>query len=228
MILGSRIITIDGPAGAGKSTLAKALAARLGWTYLDTGAMYRAVGLAARQVGIDVENEASLAGLMEKIDIRVAAGPDATRVFLDDKDVSGKIREPIISSLASRASKWPVVRKAMVEMQRRLGNSGEIVAEGRDMGTVVFPDAILKFFLDAGLEERARRRYEELIALGEKVNSREILLDMKKRDDDDSSRSIAPLMPAEDAVRIDSTKMTIDMVLSSMMKLARNKSLIEA
>ncbi|MDY6852624.1 MAG: (d)CMP kinase, partial [Thermodesulfobacteriota bacterium] len=161
---GRRIITIDGPAGAGKSTVARALANRLGWTYLDTGAMYRAVGLAAFEDGADVSDEKAMTRLMAGLDLKVAASPETTRVYLAGREVTSEIRQPHISGLASAASALGVVRRAMVDLQRRLGAAGEIVAEGRDMGTVVFPRAEIKFFIDASLEERARRRFEELQA----------------------------------------------------------------
>lgn len=215
------IITIDGPAGAGKSTLARSMARHLGWTYLDTGAMYRAVGLAAFEAGVDVTDSESMTRIMTDLDLRVAPGPDATRVFLGEREITSEIRQPHISGLASAASALGVVRQAMLHLQRRLGENGRIVAEGRDMGTVVFPDAGIKFFLDASLQERAHRRYLELLGLGEAVTLDAVTSDMQRRDAADSSRALAPLKPAPDAVHLDSTAMTIPEVLETMLGVVR-------
>lgn len=218
-----RIITIDGPAGAGKSTMARALAARLGWTYLDTGAMYRAVGLAAFEQGADVSDEKTMTRLMAGLDLKVAASPETTRVYLAGREVTSEIRQPHISGLASTASALGVVRRAMVELQRRLGSAGGMVAEGRDMGTVVFPQAGIKFFLDASLEERARRRFEELQAGNEALSLAQVTTDMSRRDETDSSRALAPLRPAEDAVLLDSTRLGREDVLARMLDVIKKE-----
>ncbi len=217
------IITIDGPAGAGKSTLARALAAHLGWTYLDTGAMYRAVGLAAYEAGVDVSDQEALSQVVSSLELDIAPGPEATRVFLNGREVTTAIREPHISSLASRASAWDFVRRAMVSLQQRLGSNGRIVAEGRDMGTVVFPEAGLKFFLDAKPEERAGRRYKELIEMGRDVRLEDVAEDMAQRDLADSTRDLAPLRPADSAVIIDTTGQPPDEVLSRLIEVAEEK-----
>jgi len=216
-------VTIDGPSGAGKSTISKLLAARLNYTYLDTGAMYRVVGLKVKRAGIDLEAENAkqqLEELLESLDeMTMAPGADGqeTRVMLAGEDVSEIIRTPEMAMLASRVSAEPAVRKKLTEMQRAIGKNGGIVAEGRDMGTVVLPEAEHKFFLDASPEERAKRRQKQLITQGQQVDFAEILAQISKRDKDDSSRSLAPLTPAADAVIIDSSQMSIEEVVSFML-----------
>jgi cytidylate kinase len=216
------IVTIDGPSGAGKSSISKLLAARLNYTYLDTGAMYRVVGLQVLRAGLDLEAEGArgkLVQLLAGLDMALASGKEGeeTRAFLNGEDVSEAIRTPEMAMLASRASAEPEVRKKLTEMQRTIGNNGAIVAEGRDMGTIVFPDAMHKFFLVATPEERARRRQKQFAGNGQKIEFKELLAQIEKRDRDDSSRSLAPLQPAEDAVIIDSSEMNIDEVVSFML-----------
>ena len=222
------IVTIDGPSGAGKSTISKLLAAKLNFTYLDTGAMYRVVGLQVQRAGFDLEAEGArerLVQLLEGLDMTLASGEEGkeTRAFLDGEDVSDAIRTPEMAMIASRASAEPEVRKKLTEMQRTIGNNGAIVAEGRDMGTIVFPDAMHKFFLDATPEERAMRRQKQLEESGQKIEFQELLAQIQKRDRDDSSRSLAPLQPAEDAVIIDSSEMNIDEVVSFMLTAIKEK-----
>ena len=217
------IITIDGPSGAGKSTISKLLAAKLQYTYLDTGAMYRVVGLRVKRSGLDLEAENAkerLIKLLETLNMTLAPGEEGqeTRALLNEEDVSDAIRTPEMSMVASRVSALPEVRNKLTEMQRSIGSNGAIVAEGRDMGTVVFPDAKYKFFLDATPEERAKRRQDQLLQKGQKVEYEELLVQIQKRDRDDSSRSLAPLKPAADAVIIDSSEMSIDDVVSFMLK----------
>jgi cytidylate kinase len=216
------IVTIDGPSGAGKSTISKLLASRLHYTYLDTGAMYRVVGLQVERSGLDLEEDGArekLAQLLAGLDLQLAPGEEGkeTRAFLNGEDVSDAIRTPEMAMVASRASAEPEVRKKLTEMQRKIGNNGAIVAEGRDMGTVVFPDAMHKFFLDASPEERAMRRQKQLAGNGQKIEFQELLAQIQKRDRDDSSRSLAPLHPAEDAVIIDSSEMNVEEVVSFML-----------
>ena len=217
------IITIDGPAGAGKSTLARTLSDRLGWTLLDTGAMYRAVGLAVMEAGVDVNDEHAVTDVMDGLELTVSQGENNTRVFLSGREVTDFIRVPRISTLASTASSYAVVREAMVVLQRKIGLEGKIVAEGRDMGTVVFPKARIKFFLDADPKIRAGRRYEELIAKGHSVDLADVEKDMIQRDKNDASRALAPLRPAEDAIRIDSTRLTIKGVLDRMLDFVKEE-----
>jgi cytidylate kinase len=228
MVEKKNIVTIDGPSGAGKSTISKLLAARLQYTYLDTGAMYRVVGLQVERSGLDLEGgdaREKLVQLLDSLDMKLAPGEEGqeTRAFLHGEDVSQAIRTPEIAMVASRVSAEPEVRKKLTEMQRAIGNNGAIVAEGRDMGTIVFPQAKHKFFLDASPEERARRRQKQLLEKGQKVNYAELLAQIEKRDRDDSSRSLAPLKPAADAVVIDSSQMSIDEVVSFMLQSVQGK-----
>ena len=215
------IITIDGPSGAGKSTISKLLAKKLHYTYLDTGAMYRVVGLKVRRDGLDLEADGAqqqLAGLLAGLDLALAPAEDGgeTRAFLDGEDVSQAIRSPEMAMVASRVSAEPQVRSKLTEMQQKIGSNGAIVAEGRDMGTVVFPNAAHKFFLDATAEERARRRVRQLEENGQQVKYDEILAQITKRDRDDRNRSLAPLKAAADAVIVDSSTMTIEQVVDFM------------
>ncbi|MEK6196934.1 MAG: (d)CMP kinase [Desulfobacterales bacterium] len=222
------IITIDGPSGAGKSTISKLLAAKLHYTYLDTGAMYRVVGLQVERAGLDLEAEGAredLVQLLAGLDMTLAPGEEGkdTRAFLNGEDVSDAIRKPEMAMVASRVSAQAEVRKKLTERQRTIGKNGAIVAEGRDMGTIVFPDAIHKFFLDASPEERAQRRQKQLAENGQKVEFQEILAQIQKRDRDDSGRSLAPLQPAEDAIIIESSEMSIDEVVSFMLAAVNKK-----
>ena len=217
------IITIDGPAGAGKSTLARALARRLDWTYLDTGALYRAIGLASVENRADPGDAGSMGELLEGLEVSIRTDSEVNRVFLNGREITSDIRQPEVSTAASQASALPVVRAALLDIQRNIGQKGQIVVEGRDMGTVVFPRAGIKFFLEASLEERAKRRYKELIALGHKVGPEEVLEQMEARDRADFTRSLSPLSPAADAVRIDATVLSVDEVMQLMLKVIEEK-----
>jgi cytidylate kinase len=204
-------VAIDGPAGAGKSTASRLVAARLGFSMVDTGAIYRAVALAATRRGVSLDDDARLAELLPAVDLRFAppAAPGGgQRVLLGEEDVSTEIRTPAMSLGASKVSARPVVRAGLLDLQRRLalapGNAGAVL-EGRDIGTVVFPDADVKFFLTASAEERARRRHAELRAKGDPQSFEEVLADQLRRDRDDSQRAVAPLRPADDAIVIDTT-----------------------
>ncbi len=212
------IVTIDGPSGAGKSTISRGLATKLHFTYLDTGAMYRAVGLALERQGIDLADTPALAQCLEAIDLTlVPNGDDDVRVLLNGEDISQAIRTPEMGMVASRVSANPLVREKLTGLQRQMGEKGGIVAEGRDMGTVVFPKATCKFFLNASAEERARRRQAQLTEKGQIVDYQEILDQISKRDYDDSKRELAPLKPAPDAILVDSSSMGPDAVIAFML-----------
>jgi cytidylate kinase len=215
------IITIDGPAGAGKSTISQMLARRLNYLYLDTGAMYRAVALRVLKEKIYPGDEKALERLCKEIVISFAEDSRGQRILCQGEDVTEKIREPEVSWMASTVSMKRPVREAMVALQRKIGERGGLVAEGRDTGTVVFPRAEAKFFLDADPRERALRRFRELKAKGKEARQEEVEEDVRKRDDQDSSRNLAPLKPAEDAHRIDSTGLTPEEVVERMLDVLR-------
>lgn len=225
MLDAKAIVTIDGPSGAGKSTISRGLAARLHFTYLDTGAMYRAVGLALEQQGIDLADTAALKKCLAGIELTLLPnGDDDVRVLLNGEDVSQAIRTPEMGLLASRVSANPLVREKLTALQRQLGEKGGIVAEGRDMGTVVFPKAACKFFLSASAEERARRRQKQLAGKGQTVDYQEILDQISKRDYDDSRRELAPLKPADDAITVDSSRLDAAAVIDCMLASIATKS----
>lgn len=211
------VIAIDGPVGAGKSTVARAAAQRLGYRYVDTGAMYRSVAWAAGRQGVDLMDREGVAGLAREVEIEFVPAPDGQRVIVGGTDVTEAIRTPQVSEGASIASAYPEVRQAMVALQRRMGQGGGVVMEGRDIGTVVFPDAEVKIYLDATLLERARRRYEELRANGEQVSYDEVRLALLERDQRDSTREHSPLRAAPDAVVVDSTAMTVDQIVEDIL-----------
>lgn len=215
------IIAIDGPSGAGKSTLAKELAKRLGYVQLDTGAMYRALAWLAREAGLDLSDEAAVQAFCASADIELQPLNGSSRVFANGREVTNDIRTPEISMLTSQMSALRPVREAMTRLQRRMGAQGGVVLEGRDIGTVVFPDAELKFFLTASAEERGRRRFLELKAKGEATTLEATISEVKQRDAQDASRELAPLRQAEDALPIDSTGLTVDEVVSLMEQAAQ-------
>jgi CMP/dCMP kinase len=219
------IVAIDGPSGAGKSTVARAVARRLGFLYLDTGALYRAVGLKAREAGVDPHDAAAMARLCAGLDLAVRAGPDgATRVLLDGRDRTLDLRSEAVSALASAVSAQPSVRARLLGLQRDAGARGGIVMDGRDVGTVVFPDARVKVFLDADPEERARRRHAELAAKGQAEDAGATLRAVAERDAADRGRALAPLVQASDAVRIDTTRMALEAVVTQVCDLVRAAS----
>lgn len=217
------IIAIDGPSGSGKSTVGKALAKRLGYLYIDTGAMYRAVALKAKEKGIVPDDEKALGELVSSIQLSFTAGDQENRLLCDGEDITHAIRSPEMSRFASDISRNRIVREALVRMQRDLGRQGGVVLEGRDIGTVVFPDADLKFYLDADPEERGRRRYRELIQKGMDVDFKETLQEVRTRDQNDMSRPLSPLKRAEDAILIDSTNRTIEEVVEEMSRIVAEK-----
>ena len=217
------IVAIDGPSGAGKSTLAKKLAEKLGFIYLDTGAMYRALALKILRQEVDLTDEQKLAQLVNSTAVELQGDGAELRVILDGENVASEIRTPVVSQMASKASALKLVRDRMLELQRRLGERGSVVAEGRDIGTVVFPDAQVKIFLSASAAERARRRCAELRAAGQPVDLELTLREIEERDKRDSERALAPLRKAEDALMIDSSNSTADEVAASVLAEIRMK-----
>lgn len=217
------IIAIDGPSGAGKSTITKRLADRLGYVHIDTGAMFRAVALAAKRAGVDGADDGSLERLCRGIEIDFLRNNGCCRVIANGEDVTEAIRTPEISSLTSAISARKVVRDFLLTLQRRMGDQGGVILEGRDIGTVVFPDADVKFFLSASVEERGRRRWLELRAKGENVTLEDTVVAVARRDEQDSGREHAPLRRADDAMDIDSTGLSIDEVIALMEGIVREK-----
>lgn len=202
-------IAVDGPSGAGKSTIAKAVAKKLDIDYIDTGAMYRAVGYKMLQEGVALTDIEGLQAMLDDTEIDFSQG----NIYLDGVIVNDYIRTPEISKQASDCSAIGIVRKKLVDLQQKMGESKSVIMDGRDIGTVVFPDAEYKFYVTASAEERARRRYEELIAKGQDVNYDQVLIDINTRDHNDSTREITPLRKADDAVEVDTTSMNIEQVV---------------
>ncbi len=213
-----QIVTIDGPAGAGKSTVAKRLAKELNLSYLDTGAMYRALTLKAVCLGVDLEDEGALVALARKTVIDLENNVSGVKVFLDGEDVSDDIRTIEVTNKTFYVARAPRVREIMVEWQRAIGEKKGAVIEGRDVGTVVFPRATNKFYLDADIGERSRRRIDELKAKGNDVDADKLTAELKERDNKDLTRDVGPLKKADDAVLIDSTHLSIDEVIGEMLK----------
>lgn len=213
------IVTIDGPAGSGKSTAARGLSERLGFEFLDTGAMYRSVACAVIQQNVDPSDEQAVVAVSQKIKITFS---DA-KVLLDGEDVSLAIRTPEVTEAASLVAQYPAVRQELVHLQRQAAEGIDIVSEGRDQGTVVFPDAFCKFFLVADPQERARRRHDELLTQGKEITLAEILQQIDERDQRDEQRTVAPLKPADDAIEINTSMLTIDEVLDQLEQIVRSR-----
>jgi len=219
------IVAIDGPAGAGKSTVAKRLAKELGYTYMDTGAMYRAFAWRVMEQGMDLSDERELRRVLQETNIELVEQYGRPGVLLNGVDVTDRIRTPELSQLASRVSTSKIVRERMVELQRAIGSQGGVVAEGRDIGTVVFPDAEVKIYLDASSQERARRRFEEFRGQGSQGTMEETVSEMEERDRRDKERDVAPLRKADDALVIDSTDSAVDRVVERIMREIKMKML---
>lgn len=217
------IVTIDGPSGAGKSTVSQRLAERLDYQYIDTGALYRVVALKVKKENIDPENEEDLSSICNGLDVSFEQENGKLGIFLEGKDVSEEIRTPEMSLLASGVSAKNVVRNALLKIQRKLGDGGGIVIEGRDMGTVVFPEAEVKFFLNASLNVRGERRFEQYRDKGKVFDRNKIIREIEKRDLDDTKRALSPLKPADDAIKVDSTKMNIEEVVEAMLTIVQQR-----
>lgn len=219
-----RSIAIDGPAGAGKSTLARALARELGYLYVDTGAIYRTVALRAREAGADPSDPEQVAPLLEDLDLRMDYGGDGVqRMYLSGRDVTETIRKNEISALASQVAALPAVREFLLEFQRKQAREHDVVMDGRDIGTVVLPQAGVKIFLTAAPEARARRRTAELLQRGQDADFDEILREIRQRDEQDENRPVAPLRQAEDAALLDTTNLDLKGSLEALLTLVRER-----
>lgn len=221
-----RVITVDGPSGAGKGTVCARLAEQLGWHLLDSGALYRITGLAALRKSIEFSNEELVASVAANLDVVFEPTPAGVRVILEGEDVTDMIRTEGVGSLASQVAALPAVRTALLQRQRDFAQADGLIADGRDMGTVVFPVAIIKVFLTASAEERGRRRYQQLLDKGFDASLPALIEDIRARDERDSTRTVAPLKPADDALLIDSTDLTIDEVCEQVVGLVRKAGLI--
>ncbi|MCK8823937.1 (d)CMP kinase [Fuchsiella alkaliacetigena] len=217
------VVAIDGPAGAGKSTIAKKVAAELGVVYIDTGAMYRAITLKALNRGVKLDSEAELAKLLQNTEILFTRSEGKNRILLDGEDVTEEIRSSKVNNNVSLVAKVPIVRERLVDWQQRLAKDRGVVMDGRDIGTVVLPEADLKIFLTASSEERARRRYQELKDKGESVDFAKLKADIIQRDKLDSEREISPLKKSPDAIEIDSTDLTIQEVVAEVLALCQEE-----
>lgn len=217
------VVAIDGPAGAGKSTIAKLAAEKLGYAYIDTGAMYRSVAWKFLQTG-KAFDEDFISGLSKTMLIDFKPEAKINRVFADGTEVTDAIRTPEVTAIVSRVAAIGAVREAMVDQQRRMGEAGGVLMDGRDIGTVVFPNAQLKIFLTASVEERARRRYAEMVAKGQQVDLQQLQADIAERDKQDSERAISPLRQAEDALLLDTSDMGISEVTERILQLAQERA----
>lgn len=215
------VIAIDGPSGSGKGTLSQLLAKKIGFHLLDSGALYRLVALAALKQDVNIQDERQVEQVAAQLDVRFDITDESTRILLSGEDVTSAIRNEIISMNASVVAAYPGVREALLKRQRDFRQLPGLVADGRDMGTTVFPDADIKIFLTASAEARAQRRYKQLVEKGESVDMNALIKDIQERDERDSKRTVSPLKPAADAILLDSTQMTIEEVLEAMLSLVK-------
>ena len=215
-------VAIDGPAGAGKSTISKKIAKELGYVYIDTGAMYRTVGLKACREGIDSLDTKGVISLLDSLDIDIVASSGEQKIMLDGEDVSSLIRTPEISMAASNVSKIPEVRQALLKLQRMLANDKDVVMDGRDVATCILPDAEIKIFLTASVDARAKRRYDELVASGKEVNFDDVKNEMIQRDHNDSTREVSPLKIDKDATVIDTSDLSLEESINKITEHVRN------
>lgn len=217
-------VAIDGPSGAGKSTLARRLAAELGYIYVDTGALYRAIGLYALRNNVSTKQEDAINRLLPKIHLRLSYENDTQHIYLNNEDVTGLIRKEEVSMAASDVSAHPCVRNFLLETQRRFAKEHNVIMDGRDIGTVILPDAQIKIFLTASAQERARRRYKEIIARGIETTYDKVLEDVQRRDFNDTNRATAPLKQAEDAVLADTTQLDFEQAYSLLLGIIKQKA----
>lgn len=217
------IIAIDGPAGSGKSTIAKFIARKLNYRYIDTGAMYRAVAWRADKDGIDLVDENAVGQLARQLNIEFVTHPEGQQVLVNGENATGLLKNEIVGRGAAKVAAQKMVRETLVAKQQEIGQSGNVVMDGRDIGTQVFPNAELKFFLDADAEERGKRRYLELKAKNQDVDLENIISEIKQRDHEDRTRAISPLRPAEDAIEVDTTKFSIEEVIDQVMEQINSK-----
>jgi cytidylate kinase len=218
----SFVVTLDGPAAAGKSTTARAVATALGFLYVDTGSLYRALAVKVLELGRAVDDDAALDACVGSTELSLSGAPDRPQVWLDGVDVSDRIRTPAVSETSSRLAARPVVRRRLVDIQRRLRERGPLVAEGRDLGTVVFPDADVKIYLDAAPETRVQRRHQELVRLGIPAPIEQVADDLARRDRRDQQRADSPLAAAADAVRLDTSALSIEAQVQKVLELVRS------
>ncbi|MEJ6743297.1 MAG: (d)CMP kinase [Porticoccaceae bacterium] len=224
-----RVITVDGPSGAGKGTISRILAKKLGFHYLDSGALYRILGIAAQRHQVDTSNNKGLVTLAEHMDIRFDSSETGDiKALLEGEDITQEMRTEDTGALASLVASHPLVRSALLKRQRMFATEPGLIADGRDMGTIVFPDAVLKIYLTASIEERARRRYKELLAKGGDVSLRGLMEQVRTRDDRDMSRDASPLVPAEDAIELDTSEQTIQEVTDTVLNLVVFKGLFNS
>ncbi|MBD3671150.1 MAG: (d)CMP kinase [Gammaproteobacteria bacterium] len=222
------VITVDGPSGSGKGTISARLARHLGWRFLDSGALYRLVALAVQNHAIEMDNQEAIVTLAAHLDVQFETRGDSTRIILEGEDVTDTIRTEKVGNAASQVAAIGAVREALLARQRDFRGAPGLIADGRDMGTVVFPDASLKIFLTASAEERAKRRYKQLNDKGLDVNLADLLQEISERDKRDMERAVSPLVPADDAIQVDTTGVSIEQVFDKVLNLCEERGLVKS